>query len=84
MKVKRESRRAVLTGHAVPRLAVAVNDLFIEEAVAPHGVVVPLAAGDCVFTEANHADFGAQGFSVLNRSAEVGGFECEHFSCLRS
>lgn len=79
MKVKRDSRYAVLTGNAVAGLAVAVNDLLTEEAEALHRVAVPLAAGDGVFTEANHADFGAQGFGVLYRPAEVCSFECEHF-----
>jgi hypothetical protein len=84
MKVKRKGSHAVLTGHAVSRLAVAVHNFLSEEAETLHGVAGSLAARYSVFTKANHADFGAQGFSVLNRPAEVCGFECEHFSWLRS
>lgn len=55
--MKRESRNAVLTRHAVFRAAVALNDLFSEKAVALDGVVIPFAAAHLILTEANHADF---------------------------
>jgi len=70
----------VLAGDSVPRLAVAINDFLTEEAIALDGVLVPLAARHLVLTEANHADFRAQGFCVLNRAAKVCRFECEHLS----
>lgn len=83
VQMQHDDAGGVLTGNAVARLAVAVNDFFTEEAEALHGIAITFASGYSVFPEANHADFRTQGFGVLNRPAQVCGFECKHFSCLR-
>lgn len=68
----------MLTRHAVFSQAVTINHLLTKEAVALHGVAVPTASSYGVFSEANHSDSRAQGFSFLNRAAEVCRFEVEH------
>lgn len=49
----------MFAGDSVSRLAVAVHNFLTEEAVALHGIAVPLAAGHGIDTKTNHADFGA-------------------------
>lgn len=68
----------MLAGYPVPRSARALNNFLAKEPIALHGVLIAFRTSDLVLTKTDHADSRAQGFSVLNRSAEVCGFECEH------
>lgn len=68
----------MLAGYPVPRSARALNNFLAKEPIALHGVLIAFRTSDLVLTETDHADSRAQGFSVLNCSAEVCGFECEH------